>query len=271
MGKNKKKFKHNNKEQNILEKEMEESKKEEKTISNKMQERDNEKTEGKSEEERNISRSEELKKEATETVNQVKETIKKVDIKKDSVETKGFIIDMFRNPLKKMQQIVNRNTGKFLTYAIIILIIWVVAELVNKSFSFGHVWKYSNIGSALVSTILAGITPIVSVLVMSVIIFIMNKNSKKKLTSIITVVVAASIPLVIASVVQLLTIYSTQVSLLTTPFSKLCNVISIILMYFAIKTVFGSEKNSEFIKKFILVETIYYVVYIVLSLLNIYI
>lgn len=239
---------------------------EEKTATDEIKEKHN-----KNDEERSISRSEELKKEASETVNQVKETIKKVDIKKDSVETKGFIIDMFKNPLKKMQQIVNRNTGKFLTYAIIILIIWVVAELVNKSFSFSHIWKYSNIGSALVSTILAGITPIVSVLVMSVIIFIMNKNNRKKLTSIITVVVAASIPLVIASVVQLLTIYSTQVSLLTTPLSKLCNAISVILMYFAIKSVFGSEKNSEFIKKFILVETIYYVVYIVLALLNIYI
>lgn len=239
---------------------------EEKTATDKIKEKHN-----KNDEERSTSRSEELKKEATETVNQVKETIKKVDIKKDSVETKGFIIDMFKNPLKKMQQIVNRNTGKFLTYAIIILIIWVIVELVNKSFSFSHIWKYSNIGSALVSTILAGITPIVSVLVMSVIIFIMNKNNKKKLTSIITVVIAASIPLVIASVVQLLTIYSTQASLLTIPLSKLCNAISVILMYFAIKSVFGSEKNSEFIKKFILVETIYYVVYIVLALLNIYI
>ena len=38
---------------------------------------------------------EELKSEATNTVNQVKETIKKVDIKKDTIETKGFIIDMW--------------------------------------------------------------------------------------------------------------------------------------------------------------------------------
>jgi len=186
-------------------------------------------------------------------------------------DEKGFIIEMFKNPLAKMQQIVNKNTGKFLTYAIIILIVWVVAELVNKGFSFSHIWRYSNIGSALVSTILTGITPIISVLVMSVIIFIISKNDKKKLTSIITVVIAASIPLVIASVVQLLTIYSTQVSLLTTPFSKLCNIISTILMYFAIKSVFGSEKDSNFIKKFILIESLYYVVYIILALLNIYI
>lgn len=262
---------------------MEENNKEENSVETKqIQNEEKEKTESKKEinkenmtnreiSEENITKTEELKKEATETVNQVKETIKKVDIKKDSVETKGFIVEMFKNPLKKMQQIVNRNTGKFLTYAIIILTIWVIAELVNKSFSFSHIWKYSNIGSALISTILTGITPIISILVMSVIIFIINKNHKKKLTTIITVVVAASIPLVIASVVQLLTIYSLQVALLTTPFSKLCNVISIILMYFAIKSILGSEKNSEFIKKFILIESIYYVVYIVLSLLNIYI
>ena len=39
------------------------------------------------------------KKEATDTVNQVKDTIKNVDIKKDSIETKGFVVEMFKNPL----------------------------------------------------------------------------------------------------------------------------------------------------------------------------
>ena len=37
---------------------------------------------------------EELKSEASNTVNQVKDTIKTVDIKKDSIETKGFVTDI---------------------------------------------------------------------------------------------------------------------------------------------------------------------------------
>ena len=34
-----------------------------------------------------------LKSEASTTVNQVKDTIKNVDIKKDSIETKGFVLE----------------------------------------------------------------------------------------------------------------------------------------------------------------------------------
>lgn len=215
------------------------------------------------------NKSEELKKETADTVNQVKDTIKKVDIKKDSIETKGFIGDMFKNPLEKIQEIVDKNTGKYLTYAIIILAVWVIAELVSRSFSFKHIWGFSNVGSALLSILIAGITPIISILVMSLIIFIINKNNKKQLTTIITVVIAASIPLVLASVADLLTIFSVKISLVTIPFTKLCNVISIVLMYFATKSIFGTEKNSEFVKKFVMIEAIYYVAYLVLSLLNI--
>lgn len=214
---------------------------------------------------------EELKSEATNTVNQVKDTIKKVDIKKDSIETKGFVIDMFKDPLGKIQQIATKDTGKSLTYAIIILAIWVIAELVSRSFSLSHIWGYSKVGSAIISIVLTGITPIISVLVISLIIFAMNTKNKKQLTTVLTVVIVANLPIVIASVVQLLTIVSSQISLITTPFTKLCSVISVVLMYFAIKSIFGTEKNSDFIKKFVIIEGIYYIAYIVLSLLKIYI
>ena len=215
------------------------------------------------------NKSEELKKETANTVNQVKDTIKNVDIKKDSVGTQGFIKEMFKNPLETIQEIVSKNTGKYLTYAIIILAIWVIAELVSRSFSFNHIWGLSNIGGALWSIFIAGVTPIISILVMSLIIFLLNKNNKKQLTTIITVVIAASIPLALASVVDLLTVFSTKISLVTIPFAKLCNVISIILMYFATKSILGVEKNSEFVKKFATIEAIYFIAYLVFSLFNV--
>lgn len=212
---------------------------------------------------------EELKKETVDTVSQVKDTIKNVNIKQDGIETKGFIIEMFKNPVEKLQQIVNKDNGKYLTYAIIILAIWVISELVSRSFSFKHVWGLSNVSSAFISIVVSGITPIISILVLSLIVFIINKKNKKQLTTIITVIISASIPLVLASVVSLLKIANTKISLITIPFTELCNVISIVLMYFAIKAVFGIEKNSEFIKKFVVIETVYYIIYIILSLFNV--
>ena len=55
---------------------------------------------------------EELKSEASNTVNQVKDTIKNVNIKKDTVETKGFIGDIFKDPLGTMQDYLNTTCIK---------------------------------------------------------------------------------------------------------------------------------------------------------------
>ena len=219
----------------------------------------------------NNAKTEELKKEATDTVNQVKDTIKNVDIKKDSIETKGFVVEMFKNPLGKIKEIVDKDTSKYFTYGIIILAIWVVARLINRSFSFSHIWGLSRVGSAILSILISGITPIVSVLVMSLIVFVMNTKNKKQLTTVITAIISASIPSVIASVVSILTIFGTKVSTITAPFASFCEVISTVLMYFTIKAIFGVEKNSEFIKKFVLIQGIFYIVYIVLSFFEIYI
>ena len=195
---------------------------------------------------------EELKSEASTTVNQVKDTIKNVDIKKDSIETKGFIAELFKDPLGKIKEIVDKENNQYFKYAIIILVIWVVA-------------------SSLMSVIKATIAPICSILVMSIIVLVMNSKNKKSLTTIITTVTTANIPLVIASVVSILTIFGSSISTITIPFTRLCSAVSIVLMYFTLKSIFGEEKNSEFIKKFALVELVYYIAYIVFSLLNIYI
>ena len=199
---------------------------------------------------------EELKSEASTTVNQVKDTIKNVDIKKDSIETKGFISELFKDPLGKIKEIVDKENNQYFKYAIIILVIWVVAELISRCFLVGPIWGLSSLGSSLMSVIKATIAPICSILVMSIIVLVMNSKNKKSLTTIITTVTTANIPLVIASVVSILTI---------------CSAVSIVLMYFTLKSIFGEEKNSEFIKKFALVELVYYIAYIVFSLLNIYI
>ena len=209
---------------------------------------------------------EELKSEASTTVNQVKDTIKNVDIKKDSIETKGFIAELFKDPLGKIKEIVDKENNQYFKYAIIILVIWVVAELISRCFSVGPIW-----GSSLMSVIKATIAPICSILVMSIIVLVMNSKNKKSLTTIITTVTTANIPLVIASVVSILTIFGSSISTITIPFTRLCSAVSIVLMYFTLKSIFGEEKNSEFIKKFALVELVYYIAYIVFSLLNIYI
>lgn len=220
-------------------------------------------------EEKNMD-SKNIKEEATDAVNQVKDTIKNVDIKKDSLETKGFIVEMFKNPLEKIREIATKNDKKFLKYVIIILVIWCISELVHEIFTL-NIWGYFNLGKNILRVIIAGITPIISILVMSIIVFLVKGKNKKNLTTIVSTITSANIPMVIASIVSLLTLINIRANVLTNPFTQLCNVITIILSYFGIKSLLGIEKNSEYIKKFVIIEAIFYIVYIVLSFLDIYI
>ena len=219
-------------------------------------------------EEEKKAKTEELKKEASSTVSEVKDTIKQVDIKKDSIETKGFVTELFKDPLGKIKEIVTKENKKNLTYAMIILAIWTVAEIIGTCMSIGmRRYAYGSIFNNMFEVVVALLTPAISILVMSLIILVVNSKNKKPLTAVTT----ANVPNVLASVVSLLTIFSTQVSIITTPFNKLCSVVSIVLLYFAAKAIVGTEKNSEFIKKFTIIVALYYVAYVILSLFKIYI
>ena len=214
---------------------------------------------------------EELKNETVNTVNEVKETIKNVNIKKDTIETKNFIKEMFTNPLEKIKEIVSDDSNKYLKYAIIILVIWVAAILIKSLFAVSGIWKFSVVWKTLLSIVKSVIAPILQVLAISVIILLFNKNNKKKLTTIITAVTTAQIPVVIASVLRLTLIISSSMAKLLTPITGFCSTISLILTYFTAKSVLEIDKNSEFIKKFVLIEACYYVVYFVFTFLEIYI
>lgn len=227
--------------------------------------------------EENNRNTEEFKRETVDTVNDVKETIKNVNIKKDTIETKGFVSGFFTKPLETIKKIIDDNSGKFLKYSIIILAIWIVAACITRTVSLltYTTWSFSYFFSSFLgntlSIIKSVIEPILTVLIMSIIILIFNKNRKRKLTTIITAVTTAYIPVVISEVARILIIISSDVTKLTGPFSGFCSAITLILTYFVAKDVLGIEKHSEFLKKFILIEGCYYLVYFVLTFLEIYI
>lgn len=213
---------------------------------------------------------EEIKSETVNTVNEVKETIKKVDVKKDTLETKGFVKELFTDPLGKIKAIAEDNSNKFLKNALIVVIIWMAAVLIKQIFGTTSLWKYYGF-KQLINIILTTISPAVGIIVMSVIIMIFNKENKKSLTQLITCITTARLPLAIASIVSLLTLINSSISAFTNPFSKFCSAISIVLTYFVVKDVLGEKENSKFIKKFIIIEGVYCIAYFVLSYLGIYI
>lgn len=66
---------------------------------------------------------ENLKSETSSTINQVRETIKKVNLKDDTEKTKGVLLEFIKNPVNKMKDIANAD-GTYFRTAIVLLIVW---------------------------------------------------------------------------------------------------------------------------------------------------
>lgn len=210
---------------------------------------------------------EKLKSETSNTVNQVKDTIKNVNIKEDSLEAKNFVKEMFIKPVDKIKEVVEDNTGKTFKYAIIIIAIWTIVSVLKKC--FGGVFSLPG-GEAILGLLKSLITPILGILVISIIILMLSKENKKTLTTIITSVTIANIPIIISAIIGMLNFISTSAYKIISPISSFCLVITTVLLYFSIKYLFN-KKDSEAIKTFVLVEGLYFIVSFVLSFLGIYI
>jgi len=212
---------------------------------------------------------EEIKKETVETAKKVKDTIKNVDIKNDAKEATGFISAMFKDPFAKIKEIVDDKENKSLKIAIIFIAIWTVAIFI-KALAAKY-WSFNIIFRNVLSLIKTIIAPALGIVVLSVIVYFMNKKEKKSLVNIITSITIAQVPTIIASVVSLLTLFSVSAYKITSPFSSLCSVVTIILTYFTIKAIYKEEQNSKFLKTFVIIEAIYYIAYVIISFLGIYI
>lgn len=214
---------------------------------------------------------ENLKNETVETAKKVKETMKDTNIKEETKKTKGFLIEMFKNPLEKIKEVANDKENSFLKTAIILAIIWTVVVFINSTYSTIYYWEFSRVFKNILDVLKDILAPALGILVYSVIILVLNKKNKKSLTTVISTVTITQIPLIISEIVSLLTIISSNIITITIPFAKICSIISIVLGYFGFKYLFEENEDKVFIKKYALVQIIYYVAYIIIKLIGIYI
>ena len=227
----------------------------------------------------NVS-SEDLKKETKETVNEVKNTFKNTDLKKDSQAAKGFFTAFFRNPLGTLKNVATDSKNSFLKIAIIVLAIWLIAIFLlgmismAKRYLFGTFgsfeYFFDNLFSNMFSIVKDLIAPIITVAVLSGLVYGFKKQKNKSFLTIASAIVIAKIPVVIASIASLLTLISSSVSKLTSPFSSFCSVLSTVLLFFTIKDLSDESENKKYFWRFALIIGIYYVVEFVLSFLGIY-
>ena len=188
---------------------------------------------------------EELKNETKETINQVKDTIKNVDINKEAKETKGFIQEMIVSPFERVEKIANGEEDAF--KKAILLIIDIVASLIVALIS-AFKYSYGSIGGKLWDLIIAGISPIVAILVPAILILIINKANKKSLTTVSATLVVASLPSIVASVIDVIESLLPRIYLISSPISTALYAMTTVLTFFGMRTLFGEEKEGFLFK-----------------------
>lgn len=223
---------------------------------------------------------EDVKKETAETVNQVKDTIKNVNLKNDSKEAKGFFFSFFKNPLGEIKKSSSSTDNKFIKIAIIIFVVWLAVLLVSNILSMATTYLFGPLGNfayffqnlfhnmfLLVKTLVA---PVITILVLSGLVYGFKKVKNRSFLTIASTILIAKIPIVIANIFNLLTLLNTHFVKITSTFSGFCNVLSTILLFFAIKNLLEEDKNDSYFWKFALIMGIFYIVKFVCSCFSLY-
>ena len=188
----------------------------------------------------------------------VKETIKNVDLKKDAEATKGFVKEMFSNPIEAVKRASSGEEG-ILKKVIIIVLLHIVVMCAYKIIEVIRDYGITQILFHLDKIIWYSTKPLVSIILFSLMIYIMNKNNKKTLTSIVSTMVVATIPLVIFDLLELIRMVTygvSAVAIFTNSLSTMFFGIYIIIAYFGMKEIFGITEENKAIKKFSLVQLI---------------
>ena len=223
---------------------------------------------------------EELKNEVKDTVSEVKQAVKDTNLKNEANAAKNFFSNFFKSPFTEMKKIVE-SPKAFLKIAIIVFVVWVVAELIGSIISIARTYSYSLYSSFamymknsirdLFSIFWAILGPAIIVALLSVIIYLFMKNKKKSYLTIMITIIAAKIPVVLSSIVSLLSSISTEISKITGSFSSICSVVSTVLVYFAIKSLYGEKDDNKVAKTFLITMSIYYGILLILKFFNIYV
>lgn len=239
----------------------------EKTETNNDSEKKQENTEKKSETASgNVFDKEEIKSETKETINQVKDTIKNVKLKEDSVATKNFVLEIFKSPFDKLKEIVEDGSGKFLKFSILILALYIIISALDEFILVSGYGSWAGTDYKIKLVIREILYPAIYVLVPTFTLLVLNKKNKKSLTTLLSTVVTAKVPVIAGCAIGIINhLNLSEISYITSPVITVCNAISYIMMYFAIKYIYKEENETEALKTF---AKVWLVSTVVLSLIS---
>jgi len=201
------------------------------------------------------------------TTGGTEDTFKNLDMKKEIEVTQGFFKNFFSDPLAHVKTA--SNSSQLFVMAIFLNIVWILASFVPilvMNIRLGN-WA----GSGLQRTwnvISTSISPAISVIVLALLILVFSKDSKKPLTTLIAAVTIARIPLIIASIIAIINVFTHEVVRVTSQVTALASALSVVLVFFAIKTIFAENNENKFFMTFAKIYAVYFLIRIGLSFLG---
>lgn len=212
---------------------------------------------------------EQIKNETKQTVNQVKDSIKNVDLKKDAEETKGFLKEMLSNPFEAVRRVAE-DEENVLSKVIVLMIVWIATSVITGIMSLMRYGKYLSITNNLVNFVSYILNPMLYIIVPSIIILIMNKQNKKSLITIISTLTIAAVPTIINRIINFIEGLVSGITIVSSPISTMFSAIALILTYFGMKDLFGEKEDKEFIKKYAIIKLLAAFVLVILGRIGIY-
>ncbi len=209
-----------------------------------------------------------LKNEAKESVEQVKETLKTINIKEDSDKAKGFIHEMWKNPLGLIKDSID-NWQSYMKVAIFIMMISIIAVGITEFLLTFTRSYYSFNLSRIISIVRASFRSLVTVCTYTGVVYFMKKDKKYSIMNLFTVFTIAYIPYLLYNVINTIDIFGSATMSATAMISNICSSISIVLTYFLLKYLFQVSDDFVFIKKYAVIRAIVAVISFALTLVGI--
>ncbi len=228
---------------------------------------------------KNSVNTDEIKNQTVNTAKQVKETIKNVNIKEETIVAKNTVVNMFKDPMGTVENVAEDKENKFFKTSLYLVIVWAAIVLLrilingfkamsNYDEDLGYVFKNYIFK---LSTLWSILVPVLTIGVYSVIAFALNKNNKKQIPEVASVVSVAYLPVIFGKVIALLTLLSSEMSKIITPIQSILTTTTIVLLYFGLKKLFNENDDKKFIKTFVVIIALYELVAFVLNFMKIYI
>lgn len=213
-----------------------------------------------------VKQESDLKQETVKTFNEAKEKMKNINLKEEAEIGKGLLKRLWQKPIETIKEIANDKENKAFKTALLLVALWAIIALVNV---LGYYLSSEYIKFNFLATLKVTVAPVLTVLAMTLSVYLVNDRAKESIAKLLTSVTFAYIPSILSALLYLLHFISSKMYTILDPVSGILNIVSVVLMYHTVKALSEGEDETKTLKKFIKIEVVYYVIAFAISFLGI--